>query len=132
MVKSFQKEFGLDPERKKLMKGLKDFEITHVQINKSRKLYEQKDKENKVLKDTIDIAHFDVIFINDDNTVINAEYTKGNTAKFYSPNVPIIQACKDMLALDGTKDKDGKLKENFSIEEVVEGGEKGKEYLAFA
>jgi hypothetical protein len=37
-----------------------------------------------------------------------------------------------MLELDGTKDKDGKLKEAFHIDEVIEGGEKGKEYLAFA
>ena len=111
----FSKKFGLESDRKKLSAGIEAFDITRIEIKESKKDYETKEGSKK-----IEIAHFDVVMKSDKSV-----------QKFYSPNGPIIQACKDMLADIGTKDKNGTLKESVFIAEVKEGGNKGREYLYF-
>jgi hypothetical protein len=115
MAVKFSEKFGLESDRKKLASGIGNFDITRIEIKESKKDYKKKDGEGK-----IDIAHFDVI-MKADNSV----------GKYYSPNGPIIQACKDILDSIGTRDKNGTLKESVYIAEVAEAGEKGREYLYF-
>jgi len=120
MAVKFSDEFGLESDRKKLMAGIGNFEITHIVMSQSKKLYEVKSADGKSTEmKTIPIVHFDV------------KQKDGVVAKYYSPNAPIIQACQDMLDRYGGKDKDGKLKEFVFIEAVVEAGTKGREYLYF-
>ena len=119
MVIKFSDEFGLEADRKKLAAGVGNFEITHIVMSESKKLYEVKDADGKTSMQKIPIVHFDVV------------QKDGAVAKYYSPNGPIIQACKDMLDKYGTKDKTGKLRESIFIAEVQEAGTKGREYLCF-
>jgi hypothetical protein len=116
MSVEFSKKFGLEGDRKKLVAGDGPFSITRIEMKESKKDYPI--KEGKSGK--ITLAHFDAL-AEDGKTLL----------KFYSPNGPIIQACKDMLAEIGTKDKLGTLKESVHIQEVAEAGEKGREYLYF-
>lgn len=115
MAIKFSEKFGLEADRKKLSAGIGNFDIVRIEIKESKKDYKTQDGEGK-----IKIAHFDVVMKAD-----------GSTAKYYSPNGPIIQACKDILDSIGTKDKNGTLKEAVHIDEVAEAGEKGREYLYF-
>jgi hypothetical protein len=119
MVIKFSNEFGLEADRKKLAAGVGNFEITHIVMSESKKLYEVKADDGKTSMQKIPIVHFDVV------------QKDGAVAKYYSPNGPIIQACKDMLDKYGTKDKSGKLRESIFIAEVQEAGTKGREYLCF-
>lgn len=119
MVVKYSDEFGLESDRKKLAAGVGNFEITHIIMSESKKDYEVRDNEGKITLKKIPIVHFDVI------------QKDGQVGKYYSPNAPIIQACKDMLDKYGTKDKSGKLREAIYIEAVAEAGSKGREYLHF-
>lgn len=119
MAVKYNDEFGLESDRKKLAAGVGNFEITHIVMSESKKDYETRDSEGKITMKKIPIVHFDVI------------QKDGHAGKYYSPNMPIIQACKDMLEKYGTKDKTGKLRESIFIDSVVEAGMKGREYLHF-
>lgn len=114
MVK-FSEKFGLEQDRFKLAAGIGKFDITRIELKKSKLEYESADG-----KKLIDIVHFDVQMKAD-----------GSIKKYYSPNGPIVQSCKEILAEIGTKDKIGTLKEPVYIEEVKESGQKGREYLHF-
>lgn len=116
MAIKFSEKFGLESDREKLMAGIGKFDIIRIEIKESKKEYDTKDGAQK-----ISIAHIDVQMKVD-----------GSIKKYYSPNGPILQACKDMLAEIGTKSKDGTLKEPVFIDEVKVAGQKGREYLFFA
>lgn len=116
MAIDFSKKFGLESDREKLAAGVGNFDITRIEIKDSKKEYDTKDGAAK-----IKIAHIDVIMLADKSV-----------KKYYSPNGPIIQACKDMLDEIGVKDKNGTLKETVHIAEVKTAGQKGREYLYFA
>lgn len=115
MAIKFSEKFGLEADRVKLAAGNGKFNITHIALKESKKDYITEGKSGKIT-----IAHIDGI------STVNSE-----VVKYYAPNGPIIQACKDILAADGTKDAKGKLKEPVYIDEVAEAGEKGREYLYF-
>lgn len=114
MAVKFSQKFGLESDRVKLTAGIKNFDIVRVEIKESKKDYKTADGDAK-----IKIAHIDAV-----------DKDSGKKLKFYSPNGPIVQSCKDMLESIGT-DKSGALKESVFIEAVAEGGEKGREYLFF-
>lgn len=116
MALKFSEKFGLESDRTKLAAGIGNFDITRIEIKESKKDYETKDGAQK-----IEIAHIDVVM-----------KSNGESKKYYSPNGPIVQACKDMLAEVGTRDKNGTLKEPVFIAEVKTGGSKGREYLYFS
>lgn len=119
MATKFSEKFGLESDRVKLAAGVGKFNITHIVLKESKKDYSSR-AEGKESTGKITIAH-----INGISTV------DGSIVKYYAPNAPIVQSCKDILDADGTKDPNGKLKDPIFIEEVALGGEKGREYLFF-
>jgi hypothetical protein len=120
MATKFSEKFGLEGDRVKLAAGNGKFNITHIVLKESKKDYTTRSADNKEKIGKITIAHIDGVSTVD-----------GSIVKYYAPNAPIVQSCKDILDADGTKDAKGKLKEPIFIEEVAEAGEKGREYLYF-
>lgn len=115
MAINFSDKFGLESDRAKLAAGIGNFDITKIEVKESKKDYETPEGMKK-----IEIAHIDVTMKAD-----------GSKKKYYSPNGPIVQACKDMLKEVGTRDSEGTLKEAVHIESVKQAGKKGREYLHF-
>lgn len=118
---NFGDKFGLPKDRFKLEKGLSNFDIVKIEIIKSKKLYdvrEETEAGTKVTKKLIDIAYIDCEI-------------DGEIKKFYAPNAPIVDACKDILKEYGKKD--GSLTEPVRIQEVKEEKAEGSKnaYLYF-
>jgi hypothetical protein len=107
----FGKEFGLDPDRKKIESGIGNFSIIRIRITESKKEVETRIKTaegDKLVKGHYKIAQIDV----------KAD-ANGEILKYYSPNGPIVSACDEILTKYG-KDKDGNLKEPVHVMEVKE------------
>lgn len=116
---NFADKFGLPKDRVKLEAGLTDFDIVKIEITQSKKKYDVReelpDGSTKITRKLIDIAYFDT----------------AAGEKYYSPNAPIVSACKDILKAYGKVD--GTLKEVVHINEVKEGIGEGKNpYIFFA
>ena len=107
MAKKFSEAFGLDPDRKKVEKGMTFIIVSIPKIEKTRK--EGEDYE---------IA------------TIDATDKDGNPLKYYGSNGSIVDQCKQMLEA-GSK-ADGTLREPIEVEVVERVSEKRKKpYLCF-
>ena len=129
-VVKFGEKYGLDKDRKKI--GAVDnaerntknpgenFQIFRIIVTQSRKRYETVNDNDELVKGKIDIVQFDVT------------HEDGSEGKYYSPNAPIVEACKTILADIGA-DEEGFLKEPVEVSKVIEGkGDKNRSYIAFA
>jgi hypothetical protein len=115
----FSKEFGLDTERKIIEEGIGNFSIVSIEIKKGKKDYEQR-KDDKLVKDKIDIADIDVV----------SDVGK-QPMKYYTTSLPLVEACRDIQAKYGGS-KNGRLSEPVHIVKVEKRkSEAGREYLVF-